>query len=287
MDTHYTHLRCVINPYLTSGKAADTLEDFQAAADELSMEWSTVLTEYVMDDSHHMVHTALYLMLDNNPYVVAALEGRGARFINAHNAVLTADSKALTYGVVRDMTDVLTPRTWVVPYYHIDDDRAWIDEYARSFSGRVPVVVKVDDSSMGRGVFLAETARDVAEVLRDNSSSRLVVQDYVGSSFGRDIRVLIAHGKVLAVVRRSSNGNDFRSNIAVGGNMTVTSIDSRDLDIALDVMERVGLTYGSVDFLIGESGLIVNEVNARPRLHTINALVGRNTAIDILAPYVA
>lgn len=268
---------------MVDGKAADTVNDFRLAAQTCGLGFSTVFTENVEWEDSEMFPVTRYVMLDNNPYCAAVLESRGACFINSGYAIMRADSKALTYALAAGVDGVSMPRTWVVPYYHIAGDTSWIYDYSTRFSLLVPVIVKVDDSMQGTGVFLARTVDELAGIIGRNSGRRMVVQDYVQSSNGRDIRLFIVHGEVSATVTRISE-KDFRSNTALGGRMEVTTVDDEYHRIAVHVLDTLGLTYGTVDFLTNGDTLLLNEVNARPRTRTITNLVGRNIAEDIVSP---
>ena len=100
--------------------------------------------------------------------------------------------------------------------------RDWRDvERAIRQVGGVPCVIKVPEGTQGSGVFLAHTEREASEIAWKvlETSNRVLVQEYIKESHGRDIRVLVVGGKVVAAMRRRAHGREFRSNFHLGGSV--------------------------------------------------------------------
>ena len=89
--------------------------------------------------------------------------------------------------------------------------------------GTAPLIVKLLESTQGKGVVLAETkkaAESVIDAFR-GLKANFLVQDFVKEAAGEDIRCLVIGNKVVASMKRTGADGDFRSNLHRGGNRQV------------------------------------------------------------------
>ncbi len=85
--------------------------------------------------------------------------------------------------------------------------------------GTAPLIVKLLESTQGKGVVLAETkkaAESVIDAFR-GLKANFLVQDFVKEAAGEDLRCLVVDGKVVAAMKRTGADGDFRSNLHRGG----------------------------------------------------------------------
>ena len=86
-------------------------------------------------------------------------------------------------------------------------------------AGGAPIVVKLLESTHGRGVVLAET-RKAGESLVDafrGLDANFLVQEFVGEAAGADTRCFVVGAKVVGAMRRQAPDGEFRSNLHRGG----------------------------------------------------------------------
>ena len=87
-------------------------------------------------------------------------------------------------------------------------------------------------------------------------------QQFVSSSSGKDVRVIVVGGKAIASMVRQ-NQNDFRANVELGGIAKYMPVDDVFLRTAENCAKVLGLDYAGVDLLIDQNGLpLVCEVNS-------------------------
>jgi ribosomal protein S6--L-glutamate ligase len=149
--------------------------------------------------------------------------------------------------------------------------------------GTAPIIVKLLESTQGKGVVLAETrkaAESVIDAFRGLKASFLV-QDFVKEAAGEDIRCLVVGGKVVAAMKRKGAEGDFRSNLHRGGQATKVRITREERDTAIRATRAFGLTVAGVDLLRASSGPKVLEVNSSPGLEGIETVSGKNIAAAI------
>ncbi|MEI6436571.1 MAG: RimK family alpha-L-glutamate ligase [Bacteroidota bacterium] len=138
-----------------------------------------------------------------------------------------------------------------------------------------PMVLKVPDGSKGEGVCLIHSRseiQNIQDLYCKNSGRDLLAQEFIATSKGRDARITMCDGEVVfGVLRDNSAGEDFRSNISVGGNGAWWEPDEEAVRIAKAVVKVMDMKLCGVDLLFGENGYIVGEINSMPGcLHVIH-----------------
>ncbi|KIN66384.1 Ribosomal protein S6 modification protein (C terminal domain) [Sulfitobacter noctilucicola] len=144
--------------------------------------------------------------------------------------------------------------------------------------GTAPLIVKLLESTQGKGVVLAETkkaAESVIDAFR-GLKANFLVQDFVKEAAGEDIRCLVIAGKVVASMKRTGADGDFRSNLHRGGSAKVVRISKEERDTALRAARAFGLGKAGVDLLRSESGPKVLEVNSSPGFEGIEKATGKD-----------
>ncbi len=144
--------------------------------------------------------------------------------------------------------------------------------------GTAPLIVKLLESTQGKGVVLAETkkaAESVIDAFR-GLKANFLVQDFVKEAAGEDIRCLVIGGKVVASMKRTGADGDFRSNLHRGGSAKSVRITKEERDTALRAAKAFNLNMAGVDLLRSETGPKVLEVNSSPGFEGIEASTGKN-----------
>ena len=146
--------------------------------------------------------------------------------------------------------------------------------------GTAPLIVKLLESTQGKGVVLAETkkaAQSVIDAFR-GLRANFLVQDFVKEAAGEDIRCLVVGGKVVASMKRTGAEGDFRSNLHRGGSAKVVRISKEERDTAIRAAKAFKLNLAGVDLLRSEAGPKVLEVNSSPGLEGIETASKKNIA---------
>ncbi len=146
--------------------------------------------------------------------------------------------------------------------------------------GTAPMIVKLLESTQGKGVVLAETkkaAESVIDAFR-GLKANFLVQDFVKEAAGEDIRCLVVGGKVVASMKRTGAEGDFRSNLHRGGSAKVVRISKEERETAVRAAKAFRLNLAGVDLLRSEAGPKVLEVNSSPGLEGIETASKKNVA---------
>jgi ribosomal protein S6--L-glutamate ligase len=151
--------------------------------------------------------------------------------------------------------------------------------------GGVPVIIKLLEGTQGIGVMLAESVESATAILETlrKTGQELLVQRFVAESRGRDVRVLVVGGRVIAAVRRVAQGTEFRSNVHRGSSAeTVAELPPEYERTALRCAQILGLQVAGVDMLEAEEGPLVIEVNSSPSIDGME----KSTGMDLATPIV-
>ena len=152
--------------------------------------------------------------------------------------------------------------------------------------GGPPVVIKLLEGTQGIGVILADStkvAEAVIETLAGPAKMSVLLQQFVSESRGKDIRAFVIGGRVVAAMRRTATGDEFRSNIHRGGSAEVVELDEEYQRTAVHAAQIMGLRVAGVDLLEGKDGPILMEVNSSPGLEGIEESTGVDVAGEIIS----
>ncbi|HZV06446.1 MAG TPA: RimK family alpha-L-glutamate ligase [Gemmataceae bacterium] len=145
------------------------------------------------------------------------------------------------------------------------------------------VVVKPLFGSEGRGMVRVSDPEMAWRVFRtlERTQSVLYLQQFIRHP-GWDLRVFVLGGRVLASMRRYSNG-DWRTNVAQGGRGEIVKLNTDEERLALRAADVLGAAMAGVDLLPGPDGeWYVLEVNAVPGWRALAPVTGVDVADAII-----
>jgi len=150
--------------------------------------------------------------------------------------------------------------------------------------GGPPVILKLIQGTQGVGVMLAETLPALEAILDTlwGLGQNILIQEFVAESRGRDIRALVAGGRVVAAMRRTARVGEFRSNIHRGGLGKLITLTEDYQRVAVNACQVMGLHVAGVDLLESKEGPKVIEINSSPGFEGLEAATGTDIAREIL-----
>jgi len=225
------------------------------------------------------------IYLDKDKYISEMLEKSGLRLFNSSQAIAICDDKMLTHIALAN-NNIPMPKTMAgllcySPKSKLSDKS--IDTIESEF--KYPFVIKECFGSLGRGVYLVHNRKELVKLTTKLINTPHLYQEYIESSFGTDIRVLVIGGKAVAWMQRKSN-KDFRSNIELGGEGIKIDLPKEFKKVAEKSAQILNLDYCGIDLLIGPNiNPIVCEVNSNAFFKTLESISGVDIA-DIYAKYI-
>ena len=219
---------------------------------------------------------------DKDVRLAKTLEAAGMKLFNSAGAIELCDDKSLTH--IALMNRVPQPKTVLIPltFPRVGyTDCAFLEKIA-DYLG-FPFVIKQCFGSFGAGVYLAHDMDEAKAALMKTAGGAAIAQQYIASSFARDIRAYVVSDKVAAAMLRHNESGDFRANVAQGGKADAYTLSEAQAALAVKTAQILGCTFAGVDLLFDENGeLTVCEVNSNAHFAGISAATGVNIADKII-----
>lgn len=209
--------------------------------------------------------------------VIRQFERLGVPTFNTSLSVETVRDKLYTHQLL-SRANLPIPKTMLAKF-PID-----VDLVGKSLG--FPIVVKTLSGTQGAGVFLCETRQnfeDLIELIRaTQSNANLIFQEFIADSRGRDVRILVIGGRVVAAMERRSTTDNFKANFSLGGEVRPYT-PSRDAEwLALESARLLGLDIAGIDLLFDGEGFNICEANSSPGFEGIESCCDVDIASEIL-----
>ena len=140
------------------------------------------------------------------------------------------------------------------------------------------MVVKKVYGSLGEGVYLVKNKEELKDLYTEIARNPIVFQEYIPSSFGKSIRVLIIDGQVFGAFIRK-NDRDFRSNFGDNADGEPLTNGEKYLGFAKDIADKLNIEYAGIDLLVCEDGSpILCEINSNAFFEEFEKVTHLNVA---------
>lgn len=206
-------------------------------------------------------HPGFIIFWDKDIFLAKHLEMMGFKLFNSREAIETCDNKALTQLKLANL-GIRMPKTLVGPFvFHKQNlSDQYIDHVFETLGPTV--ILKESHGSFGMQVYKVDSRDAFREKVEAIGNNAFIMQEYIETTFGRDVRVNIIGGKIVGAMKRQST-EDFRANITLGGVGEVVALTPVQEDIALKAHHALGLDFSGIDLLYGENDEpILCEVNS-------------------------
>lgn len=277
----------IYNGSLTSAKFRDQAELLRDAAERAGVSATLKKNYEVLMNLNEKLETRpdFVVFLDKDILLATFLKNEGIPIFNDPEVIETCDNKAKQY-IQLAKSDIAMPETIIAPkvYPNFTIDGSGYYELVLEKLG-LPMIIKEGHGSFGMKVYLIETEEEFFAKVDELRGIDYVFQQFIATSRGRDIRVNIVGGEVVAAMYRSSE-TDFRANITNGGVASVIELTPDQKELAIRAAEAVGAEFAGVDLLFGEDETpLVCEVNAAAHIRNIYNVTGINVA-DRMISYI-
>lgn len=209
--------------------------------------------------------------------ILRQMEHLGVEVINSSQAIEAVKDKLYSHQILAQ-NNLPIPRTMLV--------RFPVDVQLVTDQIGFPCVVKLLVGSYGEGVVLSRDAgsfRDLMELIASlDRSQAVILQRYIGSRAGQDLRVWVIGGRVLGAMLRSSTDGSFKANITRGGEGQPYPLNPEIEQLAVRCAAALNLDIAGVDLLFDDDHYCVCEVNSAAGFSGFEAATGVNVARTIL-----
>lgn len=283
----------VVNGYMRTSKFEDIKNLYIEAGQRQNIEievWYTDEVCYGIKDNHEpfinktIEDIKFILFLDKDVMLARLLEEMGLKVFNSSQAIANCDHKGMTMMALKG-SGIATAKTLMAPLvFKGIFDESKEDVYIEKIEEvlNYPLVVKECYGSFGMQVYLARSKEELIKIRRQLIDIPHLYQEFIESSKGRDVRIHVVGGKVVASMLRR-NEEDFRANITNGGSMYEYEPSKAFKEVAIQACQYLGLDFAGVDLMFGQGDEpILCEVNSNAHIRNILELTGINVADKIM-----
>src|SRR5699024_8534523 len=183
----------IYNTFLKSDKFIDYAQMIQEAAQYMGHEAiiykNSDILNLITSPPESLKEKPDYVVFtDKDIYLAQYLEAQG---ILVYNSSKTIDIPK-TYG----------------NFVHLEDE--FFDSAIQQLG--MPLIVKEAFGSFGEQVYLANNLSELKELVFHHSDQPLMLQQFISTSYGRDVRIQVVGNQVIAAMERRAQ-NDFRANV--------------------------------------------------------------------------
>ena len=205
--------------------------------------------------------------------VLRQLEALGVLVFNPVNAIEISRDKLYTH-------QVLSAHGIPIPQTVLSRFPFEYDYIERHFT--YPLIVKLASGSRGEAVWKLDSRAELSALLeRVDKSKPMIVQEFLHSTKGRDIRCLVVGDEVVASCMRVSS-TSFLANYHAGGSTIGVTVSDGLRRMVVAASRKCGLSFSGVDVLLGDEGYRLCEVNSSPGFEGLERATGVDCAAAMI-----
>ncbi|ADI38469.1 Ribosomal protein S6 modification protein 1 [Waddlia chondrophila 2032/99] len=149
-----------------------------------------------------------------------------------------------------------------------------------------PVVIKNIVGTEGKGIYLCKDESDFEDIMdliySNNKSANIILQEYVASSCGVDLRIFMVGGKAIGAMKRKAS-KGFKANFTLGGTVEPFVLNNKLEWLASEVIRLANLDIAGIDVLFCDNdNYKICEVNSSPGFKGMELAQGKGIAGQII-----
>ena len=181
--------------------------------------------------------------------VIRQLEHCGVYSCNSASAIQNVKDKLLMHQILA-YSKLPTPKTMLAKF-PVD-----ISVVKREIG--VPLIIKNVTGTQGRGVYLCESEEKFSDIMEliyaNNENANIIIQEFIETSYGKDLRVFVIGGKVVGCMQRIAKSG-FKANFSIGADVQPFELTPKAEWVATEAARLLNLDVAGVDLLFNEIGL--------------------------------
>ncbi|HLR52834.1 MAG TPA: RimK family alpha-L-glutamate ligase [Candidatus Avamphibacillus sp.] len=217
---------------------------------------------------------------DKDIYLARSLELLNIAVFNSAQSIAISDDKIATYQMLA-ARKLPIPKTIIAPKVFIKEKESLFSLENIVNELGLPLIVKEAFGSFGEQVYLIQTMEELKNKTNQLHGKAYMFQEFIKSSYGRDIRLQVVGDKVAAAMLRTSE-EDFRANITSGGKMSTYEPTEEEKQLAIAGTKAIGADFAGVDLLFGEDGPVICEINSNAHIRNLYEATNINVADDMI-----
>ena len=146
-----------------------------------------------------------------------------------------------------------------------------------------PLILKKSSGSQGVGIMKVTSSAQLEELVDMlDTKDPLIFQEFIKASSGRDIRVFVVGGRVVASMMRIARSG-YKANVHQGGRVEPLKISASVEWLCLEVVRIIGLDCAGVDLLVDTDSVKICEVNSSPGFDGLEKATGIDITTNIMS----
>lgn len=187
--------------------------------------------------------------------ILSQLESLNFFCVNSLESMEICENKFLTHKKL-ELADIPVPKTAMIP-----NERS-IDIALKEIGGEFPVIIKTLSGTQGIGVFLVESYGSLKSVLQTlwkvGSNVEILMQEKIDADYDLRVQVVVKgliNGKeptesvIIGSMMRKKVENDFRTNVHLGGQVSIAKLTEEQEEIAKKATKVIGCHWAGVDII--------------------------------------
>lgn len=201
------------------------------------------------------------LLRGNDMNVSSMLEKRGIKVINSTYTIDNCVDKLKTHNMCSKL-NIKQIKT-----YHFNNLN--FDESVKLVG--LPFILKYRFGKQGMNIYIINNIDEFNCILKEINPEDYLLQEYIKTTYGKDVRVFIVGDKVVGACKRENN-SDFKSNLAQGGLSYNYELTEELKNNSLKLKRELKGDIISVDYVFGDNELLFCEANTNPGFASFNYL---------------
>ena len=285
----------IYNGSLAGNKFIDFAQWLQRAATKLNCHTNIIknnqlfatftTNELSILQSEHTALPDFVISTDKDLYLARQFELLGIPVFNSTKSIEISDDKILTHQYLAK-NKIPTPKTIVAPKVYKDVNAVGAKDMKHIVNALgYPFIIKEAFGSFGEQVYLIHNEQELQEKMKHIAGVPYFFQEFVQTSYGRDLRLQVVGDRVVAAMKRTAV-DDFRANVTNGGTMQPHTPTEEEKTVAIQATHAIGADFAGVDLLYGkDENPLVCEVNSNAHIHNLYDCTGINSA-DFILEYI-
>ena len=174
--------------------------------------------------------------------ILSQLEDYGSTVYNRSSVCRICNDKAFTYSFVKSLGIPILPFSF--PDQRLPPGPPW--------------VIKSCIGHGGTEVFKADSEEDLGNLVLKLDGRKPIIQSFA-SDPGKDMRVYVLGGRIIATVLRSSE-TDFRANFKLGGKAELVDPPEQIIKMVKRIVPELMADFIGIDFVFGDGQVYLNEI---------------------------
>lgn len=218
------------------------------------------------------------LFTDKDIYLARQLEVLGVRVFNGAKTIEISDDKIATYQVLAEY-QLPIPQTIAAPKIFPGTAVPAIENMDTIIKQLgLPLIIKEAYGSFGEQVYLIHNKQELMKKINEIAGRPFVFQEFIKSSYGKDIRLHVVGNEVVAAMSRHTT-DDFRANVTTGGSMHAHQPSKQERKLAVTAAKSLGADFAGIDLLFGaDDTRVICEVNSNAHIRNMYDCTGINVA---------